>query len=79
MHRAVGRLVHHCPHPSGWEAAGEGEEVCAECGTRRFHGYGALRPPGLPEAVAPHPPPHPPSPPHTPPRGAAARPPAMLQ
>ncbi|WP_374192978.1 DUF6255 family natural product biosynthesis protein [Streptomyces sp. AV19] len=69
MRRAVGRLVENCPHPGGWESVdGDGgEEFCASCGTRRFHDYGALRPPGLPEAVAPAP------------RGAAGHPPAMLQ
>lgn len=53
--RSTGRLVDNCPHTSGWESAG-GEERCRACGTLRFTGYGALRPPGLPVALTPSPP-----------------------
>ncbi|MEX2982266.1 DUF6255 family natural product biosynthesis protein [Streptomyces sp. C36] len=52
--RSVGRLVGNCPHTSGWDSA-NGEERCRACGTRRFTSYGALRPPGLPVALAPSP------------------------
>ncbi|MFI9305791.1 DUF6255 family natural product biosynthesis protein [Streptomyces triculaminicus] len=41
-----------CHHPE-WESAGTGEARCKQCGTRRFTDYGALRPPGLPQAVRP--------------------------
>ncbi|MFI1971731.1 DUF6255 family natural product biosynthesis protein [Streptomyces cinnamoneus] len=41
-----------CPHRGGW-AGGGGELRCGECGTRHFTEYGALRPPGLPQAVVP--------------------------
>ncbi|UBI40954.1 MULTISPECIES: DUF6255 family natural product biosynthesis protein [Streptomyces] len=54
MRHAVGRLVGHCRHLGGWEAAG-GEERCRTCGTRRFTDYGALRPRELPPVVAPSP------------------------
>ncbi|MFG2182097.1 DUF6255 family natural product biosynthesis protein [Streptomyces abikoensis] len=50
----VGRLVDNCPHLAGWDTA-DGEERCRSCGTRRFTHYGALRPPGLPVALAPRP------------------------
>ncbi|WP_425507736.1 DUF6255 family natural product biosynthesis protein [Streptomyces olivoverticillatus] len=40
-----------CAHRSGWTHA-TGESHCNCCGTRRFTQYGALRPPGLPQAVA---------------------------
>ncbi|MEU4213393.1 DUF6255 family natural product biosynthesis protein [Streptomyces sp. NPDC026206] len=49
---AAGRLVDNCPHRSGWTHSG-GESRCAQCGTRRFSDYGALRPPGLASAVTP--------------------------
>ncbi|GAA2921489.1 hypothetical protein GCM10020221_17140 [Streptomyces thioluteus] len=52
--RAVGRLVRHCRHGSGWESGG-GEERCRDCGTRRFTEYGALRPPELPSVMTPSP------------------------
>ncbi|MEU3752514.1 DUF6255 family natural product biosynthesis protein [Streptomyces olivoreticuli] len=50
--RSVGRLVDNCPHTSGWDSA-NGEQRCRACGTRRFTGYGALRPPGLPATLTP--------------------------
>ncbi|WP_372410626.1 DUF6255 family natural product biosynthesis protein [Streptomyces luteireticuli] len=53
MH-AVGRLMSHCQHLSGWEST-NGEDRCPTCGTRRFTDYGALRPKELPQAVAPSP------------------------
>ncbi|GHG56819.1 DUF6255 family natural product biosynthesis protein [Streptomyces griseocarneus] len=53
--RAVGRLVNHCAHRRGWVVTAEGEQRCDDCGTRRFTGYGALRPPGLPERTVPSP------------------------
>lgn len=43
MMHAVGRLMSHCRHLSGWESA-NGEDRCPTCGTRRFTDYGALRP-----------------------------------
>lgn len=52
--RSTGRLVDNCPHISGWDPT-DGEERCRACGTRRFTGYGALRPPGLPVALTPSP------------------------
>ncbi|WP_373303655.1 DUF6255 family natural product biosynthesis protein [Streptomyces cinnamoneus] len=42
----------HCPHAAGWTRA-EGEARCERCGVRRFTEYGAVRPPGLPQAVVP--------------------------
>ncbi|WP_372411036.1 DUF6255 family natural product biosynthesis protein [Streptomyces luteireticuli] len=48
--RAVGRLISHCPHRSGWEP-GEGEARCRDCGTRRFTDYRALRTPERPTAT----------------------------
>ncbi|MFI2072544.1 DUF6255 family natural product biosynthesis protein [Streptomyces triculaminicus] len=44
-----------CPHQAGWTQGEEGVWSCARCGTRRFTDYGALRPPGLPEAKTPSP------------------------
>ncbi|GHG72607.1 hypothetical protein GCM10018779_48090 [Streptomyces griseocarneus] len=44
-----------CPHQAGWTQSEDGVWRCARCGTRRFTDYGALRPPGLPEAKAPRP------------------------
>ncbi|WP_422399124.1 DUF6255 family natural product biosynthesis protein [Streptomyces netropsis] len=52
--RSTGRLVDNCPRISSWDSA-DGEERCRSCGTRRFTGYGALRPPGLPVALTPSP------------------------
>lgn len=51
---SVGRLMDNCPHREGWES-GNGEERCTRCGTRRFTDYGALRPPEVPQVVAPSP------------------------
>ncbi|MBH1936096.1 hypothetical protein I5Q34_17775 [Streptomyces sp. AV19] len=48
--RAVGRLVRHCEHRSGWEP-GDGEARCRDCGARRFTDYAALRMPEPPVAV----------------------------
>ncbi len=48
-----------CAHRAGW-VRGKGEARCGSCGVVRFTEYGALRPPGLAEAV-------------TPPRGGADR------
>ncbi|GAA0414910.1 DUF6255 family natural product biosynthesis protein [Streptomyces luteireticuli] len=53
MH-AVGRLMSHCQHLSGWEST-NGEDRCPTCGTRRFTNYGSLRPKELPQAVTPTP------------------------
>ncbi|WP_221505299.1 DUF6255 family natural product biosynthesis protein [Streptomyces eurocidicus] len=41
-----------CPHLAGWAQDG-GEARCRACGVVRFTDYGALRPPGLPQAVTP--------------------------
>ncbi|KNB52311.1 DUF6255 family natural product biosynthesis protein [Streptomyces caatingaensis] len=49
---SVGRLMDNCQHREGWETA-NGEERCTRCGTRRFTEYGALRPPEVPQGVAP--------------------------
>ncbi|WP_420894532.1 DUF6255 family natural product biosynthesis protein [Streptomyces cinnamoneus] len=46
--------AHHCRHPAGWTHS-HGVSRCERCGTRRFTEYGALRPPGLPQATAPGP------------------------
>ncbi|WP_374193081.1 DUF6255 family natural product biosynthesis protein [Streptomyces sp. AV19] len=46
--------MNHCQHLAGWEA-GDGEERCPDCGTRRFTEYGALRPKELPSPVTPSP------------------------
>lgn len=51
--RGIGRLVNNCAHSGGWASDGEGGQRCDACGTRRFTGYGALRPPGLPHARTP--------------------------
>ncbi|MEU4208960.1 DUF6255 family natural product biosynthesis protein [Streptomyces sp. NPDC026206] len=50
--RIIGRLVNKCLHHAGWTRA-DGEQRCNACGTRRFTGYGALRPPGLPQVRTP--------------------------
>ncbi|MEV5238118.1 DUF6255 family natural product biosynthesis protein [Streptomyces cinnamoneus] len=42
----------HCTHPR-WTHTGGGEARCDRCGTRRFSGYGALRPPGPAPVVTP--------------------------
>ncbi|MEU1312831.1 DUF6255 family natural product biosynthesis protein [Streptomyces cinnamoneus] len=42
----------HCPHAAGWTRTA-GEARCDRCGVRRFTEYGAVRPPGLPQAVVP--------------------------
>ncbi|GHG66273.1 hypothetical protein GCM10018779_37730 [Streptomyces griseocarneus] len=47
--------VAQCPHLAGWTQTGDGVWRCGRCGTRRFADYGALRPPGLAEAVTPSP------------------------
>ncbi|MEU2873876.1 DUF6255 family natural product biosynthesis protein [Streptomyces olivoreticuli] len=39
-----------CPHRTGW-ARTRGEARCEGCVVVRFTDYGALRPPGLPQAV----------------------------
>ncbi|MFH8789906.1 DUF6255 family natural product biosynthesis protein [Streptomyces roseoverticillatus] len=44
-----------CTHRAGWTTRTRGEVHCRGCGTVRFTDYGALRPPGLPHAVAPKP------------------------
>ncbi|MEU3353255.1 DUF6255 family natural product biosynthesis protein [Streptomyces sp. NPDC037389] len=41
-----------CRNHPGWAHSG-GESRCHTCGVRRFTTYGALRPPGLPAAMAP--------------------------
>ncbi|WP_418952440.1 DUF6255 family natural product biosynthesis protein [Streptomyces albireticuli] len=41
-----------CPHLAGWARAG-GESRCCACGVVRFTDYGAVRPPGLPQAITP--------------------------
>ncbi|MGA5133182.1 DUF6255 family natural product biosynthesis protein [Streptomyces olivoreticuli] len=41
-----------CAHRAGW-VRGKGEARCGSCGVVRFTEYGALRPPGLAEAVKP--------------------------
>ncbi|WP_372471988.1 DUF6255 family natural product biosynthesis protein [Streptomyces albireticuli] len=43
-----------CTHPVGWTHT-RGEARCRACGVVRFTDYGAVRPPGLPEAVTPAP------------------------
>ncbi|EME96758.1 hypothetical protein J7W19_18900 [Streptomyces mobaraensis NBRC 13819 = DSM 40847] len=53
--RAVGRLIRHCGHRSGWERAA-GEERCRDCGARRFTDYAALLMPERPVAAATPPP-----------------------
>ena len=40
-----------CQHRAGWTRVG-GMLRCEACGTRRFTDYAAMRPPGLPHAVA---------------------------
>ncbi|MBF6044293.1 hypothetical protein GO001_03535 [Streptomyces sp. NRRL B-1677] len=42
-----------CTHRGGWAARTRGEARCRDCGTVRFTDYGALRPPGLPDAATP--------------------------
>ncbi|MFF4220689.1 DUF6255 family natural product biosynthesis protein [Streptomyces nondiastaticus] len=42
-----------CAHRGGWSARTRGEARCRDCGTVRFTDYGALRPPGLPDALTP--------------------------
>ncbi len=39
-----------CPHGTGW-ARTRGAVRCEGCGVVRFTDYGALRPPGLPQAL----------------------------
>ncbi|WP_374223828.1 DUF6255 family natural product biosynthesis protein [Streptomyces sp. ISL-11] len=44
-----------CHHQRGWTHALGGASRCDECGVRRFTEYGAVRPPGLPQAMTPRP------------------------
>ncbi|MFI9305079.1 DUF6255 family natural product biosynthesis protein [Streptomyces triculaminicus] len=46
----TGRMRADCRHQAGWTHA-DGMSTCRRCGVRRFAEYGALRPPGLPQAV----------------------------
>ncbi|WP_416385359.1 DUF6255 family natural product biosynthesis protein [Streptomyces sp. NRRL B-1677] len=44
-----------CSHAESWTYPVPGEQRCRTCGTVRFTDYGALRPPGLPQALTPKP------------------------
>ncbi|MFF7021210.1 DUF6255 family natural product biosynthesis protein [Streptomyces klenkii] len=49
------RMRVRCSHAESWTYPVPGEQRCRTCGTVRFTDYGALRPPGLPQALTPKP------------------------